>query len=77
MWQWTNVEDKLPRPFEIVWIYWRDREVALGCRTYEGKEELEMLPQEGWYSIEHQKCRYTWWWQSYRIEKPRPPESKQ
>ena len=32
---WTNVYDALPAPFEVVWIYWRNREVLLGCRVYE------------------------------------------
>ncbi len=35
--KWNNVKDSLPEPFEVVWIYWRDREVLLGCRKYIGK----------------------------------------
>jgi len=72
--EWIKVTDKLPKPYEIVWIYWRDREVLLGCRTYEGKEEHECEPSEGWYSIGDEKCRWTNWWQYYRIEKPLPPK---
>jgi|GEM_PF-5677458 hypothetical protein len=69
---WISVKDRLPDLFEIVWIYWRDREVLLGCRTADDSE-----PNECWYSFEHQKCRGTNWWQkvtSYNFDKPEPPK---
>jgi hypothetical protein len=70
---WINVKDRLPKPFELVWIYWRNRDVLLGCRVYEGKQENEQPPDQGWYSIDDDKCRNTIWWQYYRIDKPEPP----
>jgi len=72
MTEWTNVKDRLPKPMERVWIYWRDNEVVVGFRTYQGKEEIEQPPNEGWYSLEHDKCRWTNWWMP--IEIPEPPK---
>lgn len=77
--EWINVKDSLPDPYEAVWIYWRDSEVVLGCRTYEGKEAILCPANEGWYSFEHEKCRWTYWWQriySGNIDKPNPPKEK-
>jgi len=71
MTEWISVKDKLPKPFEPVWIYWKDDEVLIGYRTYMGKEEINQLPEEGWYSIEADKCRWTNYWMP--IEKPRGP----
>jgi len=72
---WISVKDQLPKPYEIVWIYWRDREVLLGCRVYEGREEKECAANEGWYSLEDEKCRFSNWWQYYRIDKPEAPKN--
>lgn len=75
---WIKVTDDLPNPFEVVWIYWRDREVLLGCRTYIGKEEFICDPAEGWYSFEDQKCRWTNFWKRIDdscLDKPDPPIS--
>lgn len=69
--KWINVKNKLPHLFEIVWIYWKDREVLLGCRTAEDCE-----PNECWYSFEDEKCRWNHWWMSHKdspCDKPRPP----
>lgn len=56
--QWISVTERLPAPFQVVWIYWRDKEVLLGCRVNaEGSE-----PHENWYSFEDVKCRWTHWW---------------
>jgi hypothetical protein len=61
---WIKVTEKLPKPFEVVWIYWRDRQVLLGCRTYEDEEAIKCDPSEGWYSFEDGKCRWTRHWMS-------------
>lgn len=74
---WINVKDELPKPFEVVWIYWRNREVLLGCRTYLGEEAAKCAPSEGWYSFEDEKCRWTHYWQcvnSSNYDKPLAPK---
>lgn len=60
--EWINVKDSMPEPWDVVWIYWRNQEVLLGCKTYEGAEYRNCSPSEGWYSFEHEKCRGTNWW---------------
>jgi len=60
--EWISVKDKLPDEYDVVWIFWRDREVLLACRTCEGREHLECEPTEGWWSFEDDKCRWTNWW---------------
>jgi hypothetical protein len=70
--EWIRVKDDLPKPFEVVWIYWRDREVLLGCRTAEDCE-----PEDCWYSFEDDKCRWSNWWQrvqAINLDKPEPPK---
>ncbi len=70
--EWISVKEKLPPLFEIVWIYWRDREVHLGCRTADDGE-----PHECWYSFEDEKCKWTNWWMSNldaRCDHPMPPD---
>ena len=73
---WISVENELPKPFEVVWIYWRDREVLLGCRTY----ELEHYdPSEGWYQFEDEKCRWTHWWMPITgetLDEPNKPKEE-
>jgi len=75
---WTSVKDELPKPFEVVWIYWRNREVLLGCRVYEGEEAIKCEPSEGWYSFEDQKCRWTNFWMKVEdsLDKPDFPMSQ-
>lgn len=75
--EWLNVDEGLPKPFEIVWIYWRDRQVLLGCRTYEDEYEFTTPSHEGWYSLEDEKTRWTHYWKPYRIDKPNPPTKKE
>ncbi len=75
--EWINVKDCLPKPFEVVWIYWRDREVLLGCRVYVGNEETECDPSEGWYSFDDDKCKWSNFWlrvDSSTLDKPLPPK---
>ena len=75
--EWIKCSERLPDPFDVVWIYWRDREVLLGCRTYIGKEKTECDPTEGWYSFADEKVRYTNWWMPVTIinlDPPKPPE---
>ncbi len=62
MTKWIKVTDDLPDPFEPVWIYWRDREVLIGCHCYDGEERIKCDPSEGWYSYEDEKCKWTHWW---------------
>lgn len=75
---WTNVKDTLPDPFEVVWIYWRNREVLLGCRVYEDDPNGKKYgSSEGWYSFEDEKCRWNHYWMSVKdsgLDKPDPPE---
>lgn len=75
--EWISVKNDLPKPFEVVWIYWRDREVLLGCRTYDNDERYNTEPSEGWYSFEDEKCRWTHWWQridASNLDPPLPPK---
>lgn len=71
--EWISVKDKVPPIFEVVWVYWRDREVLLACKMDgEGTE-----PSENWYSFEDEKCRWAHWWipvNEYTWDKPKPPE---
>jgi len=73
--EWINVKNSLPTPYQVVWIFWRDSEVLLGCRVYEGIEETRCPPSEGWYSFEDEKCRWTDWWMpiTSSLDKPKPP----
>ena len=73
---WISVKYELPKPFEVVWVYWRDKEVLLACRTYEGEEEFKCEPCEGWYSFEDEKCRWVNWWirvDRSNLDKPNHP----
>jgi len=77
---WTHVNDSLPDPFEVIWIYWRDREVLLGCRTYVGEEAIRCIPSEGWYSFEYEKCRWAHYWQrvsEMNLDKPDKPKDQE
>lgn len=74
--EWIKCSHELPEPFEVVWIYWRDREVLLGCRTYDYDERYTTDATEGWYSFEDEKCRWTKYWMpinSSSLDKPNPP----
>ncbi len=76
---WIKVTEDLPNPFEVVWIYWRDKEVLLGCRTYQGDEAISCDPSEGWYSFEDEKCRWTHYWHrvdAMNLDKPNAPKNK-
>lgn len=75
MMKWISVHEQLPRPFEVVWIYWKDTEVLLGCRVYQGDEEKSQPPAEGWYSFEDEKCRWTRFWMKVEdsLDQPNPP----
>jgi hypothetical protein len=66
---WISVNENLPKQFELVWIYWKDKEVLLGCRT-----EVNAEPLKCWYSIKYEKCSWANWWRPYRIETPGPPK---
>lgn len=72
--KWFKVQDKLPDPWDVVWVYWRNREVLLGCRTYEGEEAIKCPPEEGWYSFSDEKCRWTHWWMPVTRQSYEPPE---
>lgn len=65
---WISVKDRLPDQWEPCWIFWRDREVVVGCRTYKPNE---YDPCEGWYEYEN-KVRNAHWWMP--LVKPEPPE---
>lgn len=74
---WISVKEDLPKPFEVVWIRWRDKEVLLGCRTYMGEEAIQCDPSEGWYSFEDEKSGWTHQWArvgSSTLDKPYPPK---
>lgn len=72
--KWISVKESLPLANQPVWIYWRDREVLIGWRTYHGREAVECDPAEGWYSWEYDKCRYANWWMHIE-NRPDKPES--
>lgn len=70
--EWINVNEKVPPAWLVVWIYWRDREVLLGCRTDDDSE-----PMDNWYSFEDQKAKWTRWWMpidSSSFHEPRAPK---
>lgn len=73
--EWINVKERLPKSFEVVWIYWRDKEVLLGCRTFE--VDLTDDPSENWYSFSDEKARWTKWWMPvnlYSLDGPKAPK---
>lgn len=73
--KWIKCADKLPKIYEVVWIYWRDREVLLGCKLFE--EDENSYPSEQWYSFADDKCRSSKYWQPVdgtNYDKPDPPE---
>jgi len=55
--EWIHVNEKLPPLHCPVWIYWRDREVLIGYRVYEGEN-----PSDAWYSVEDGKMRWANYW---------------
>ena len=66
---WISVYEKLPNPMEVVWIYWRGKEVLLGYKII---EEVESPADEGWYSLEDDKVKWTKYWMP--LKKPQRPE---
>lgn len=70
--KWIKVEDQRPEPFTLIWLYWRDREVAYGYYMYNDSEFIPDEPSEGYYSLEHEKSRWVTHWMP--IERPEPPE---
>lgn len=67
--EWTNVKDDLPEQFEVVWVYWKNQEIVLGCRCME-----ESYPNTGWYSFAHEKIRWADFWMRIKsLDKPSPP----
>jgi hypothetical protein len=78
--EWIKCSERIPKAFEVVWIYWRDREVLLGCRTYDDDPTGEKYDaEEGWYSFADEKCRWAKWWQpvtSRNLDEPKPPGEK-
>lgn len=75
MMKWINVKDELPKPFEVVWAYWRNREVLLACKV-DNINHCE--PEECWYSFEDNKCRWVNYWMRVEsnLDKPEPPEEE-
>lgn len=70
---WMNVKDSMPKPYEVFWIYWRDREVLLGCITDAWDDSH---PEWGWYSFEDEKCKWAFHWQRVdriNFDNPKPP----
>ncbi len=67
--EWISVKEKLPHQWEKVWVFWRDREVHVGYRTY-AIDEYE--PNEGWYSLYDEKCRWANYWMP--LNKPKKPQ---
>ena len=67
MTEWISVKDRLPKAWEPCWIYWKDSEVVIGCRTYEPDEQD---PTDGWYEYEN-KVRWANYWMP--ISKPDKP----
>lgn len=70
--EWISVKDKLPKKNELVWIYWRDREVLIGYRYH---HEDEYDPEEGWISVLwvsvlDEKARWANYWMPIPIPKP-------
>jgi hypothetical protein len=64
---WIHIESQLPKDNEICWIYWKDREVLLGCRK-------ECAPEPAsFYSFEDDKIRWAYWWMP--IKKPEAPKN--
>ena len=74
--EWIKVTASVPRPFEVVWIFWRNREVLLGCKT----DDIEHCePHEGWYSFKDENRKWTDYWMrvsSSSIDKPQPPKDE-
>ena len=71
--EWISVKDHLPDLLELVWIYWRDREVDLGCRT-DAHYDLHNQPSWGWYSFQDQKGGWAHWWQPIKVNINFKPE---
>lgn len=74
---WISVNTRLPELFEVVWIYWRDREVLLGFRC-DDQHNIENDPESGWYSIEDEKSKWCKWWMPVRcspFDKPLAPHA--
>lgn len=69
---WISVEKRLPELFEIVWIYWRDNEVVLGCRCNDGQNS-DNDPEWGWYSFSHEKSKWTHFWMPHILHPCEPP----
>lgn len=68
---WINVHERLPNPFNPCWIFWKGKKVVIGWRTYEVEEAINCPPDEGWWSVEHEKCKWATHWMP--IDKPKSP----
>ena len=77
--KWINVVDELPKPFEVVWVYWRNREVLLACKTYteEDQKKYNCELEWGWYSFEDEKTGSASLWMRVEdsLDEPKPPIS--
>lgn len=66
---WISVYQKLPALYTPVWIYWRNEEVVIGQRM-----GYQTEPDWGWYSFEHDKEKWTYWWMPISKKMyPQPP----
>ena len=70
--EWISVYDRVPKEFEIVWVFWRDREVVIGYQTLSPKEGYH--PDEHWYSLENEKERWAKYWMP--IKRPKKPKTR-
>lgn len=52
-----------------MWIYWRNDHVAIGYHLGDDFED-----EDGWYSMEDEKCRWATCWMP--IKRPKPPKIK-
>jgi len=68
---WISVGSSIPVPFQVVWIYWKDVEVLLGCRI-----DDDWIASEDWYSFDDEKCGWARFWlpiESGNLDKPSNP----
>lgn len=73
--EWRNVSDEHPSHSEIVWGFWRNKEVCL-VQHFLSQDEIEKygLEEAIWYSLDSQKMGCVHKWQP--LKRPCAPKNK-
>jgi hypothetical protein len=69
--EWIKVSDKKPGYNEIVWGFFKNKEVCLVQHSLSDKEYFQWCEDGLWYSLDHEKTGCVTYWKPLdRPEKP-------